>query len=652
VSELDRTVDDAVAPRQVGPLRLFAHHPAEAGVQLWEGTYTTPGGVVRTVLVESAGRHDPAAAVLRRSEDLSADSPNLLPLVERVEGPEEVFAAFARPPGRPLSALILRTAEHGSRIPVHAVLYVSIQILDGLMALHDRADAQGPLHQVHGALIPAAVWLGFGGSVGLRGLGYGPNRYRSYIPPLSGLPPGYTPPDGASGRPLDPAFDVYGVGAMMFHLLSGQPPPAQPPSLDRVVTSSSPRLVHTVNRALADRSQRFSCRELRDELARQLYGEDPCYGPAQLAKLLNAQFALDPTRRVGSSPSDPVPSPAGAPFLPGPGPSAGAEPLRPPSAPPSPSAPPPPTPAPPPAAAGTPAPATAPVAPPPLSGAAPSSPPTAPPAPKLGLPEFPTGGASTPAGTAPLEPARIPPGPNSGASAPPPAASTDGSAEVSGPPAGAPAKPPRNPSGSGPSPAMIGVAVAVAVAVLTALGAAFSPGVRTFLRHAFIGRNPPALLTIQSIPSGANIRLNGNETGRSTPLTVENLESGIRHRVRLTLGSFQPVTATVTLSGEEKRTLTLPFPDAVIQVPITSKPAESMVWLNGDKQDFTPTEVTVPVGEPSTLRIERVGYEPWEQTLTPEPFDEIRFDVTLEKTEELLRQEALEAKIRRRSRGR
>ncbi len=60
----------------------------------------------------------------------------------------------------------------------------------------------------------------------------------------------------------------------------------------------------------------------------------------------------------------------------------------------------------------------------------------------------------------------------------------------------------------------------------------------------------------------------------------------------------------------------LPEPAVLVDVKIDSTPSNADIFVDGTFRGNTPTTVPLPVRE-LTLRIERQGYQPWEQRLTP-----------------------------------
>lgn len=163
------------------------------------------------------------------------------------------------------------------------------------------------------------------------------------------------------------------------------------------------------------------------------------------------------------------------------------------------------------------------------------------------------------------------------------------------------------------------------------------------LRAAFIGRHPGGVLTIESIPPGARVTLDDEETGKTTPLTVENLESQVVHDLRLELGNEAPVTSTVAIKAGQKQTITLSFPDAVVPLSVKTDPAAAELFVDSRPIGFTPLSLTVQVGRELQLRLNRAGYVEHIRAIVPERRKPIEIDVKLEKSEALLAAEAAEA---------
>jgi len=255
------------------------------------------------------------------AHDLRLDRP--VAVKEPLYSGLDVEARFIR------EALITARLQHPAIVPVHDLgrteegkpFYVMkmvagrslAEVLRGKQRLAERlsllpnliavADAMAYAHAhgiVHRDLKPSNVLVGpFGETVIVDwGLAADLNASRSYsvtgaydlaVSELTTAgtvmgTPEYMPPEQAQGRSVDERADVYAIGAMLYHLLSGAPPYEAATSeevLEKLITvdpipisqrhSGVPaELAAIVTKAMArDRSHRYpTAKELREELRR------------------------------------------------------------------------------------------------------------------------------------------------------------------------------------------------------------------------------------------------------------------------------------------------------------------------------------------------------------------------------------------------
>ena len=107
----------------------------------------------------------------------------------------------------------------GRRLGVERAVAIAIDICRALEHAHSRGI-------VHRDLKPANVWLGDDGAARLGdfGLATTDRRSRDAVEGMLVGTVAYLPPEQALGRPSDARSDLYSLGAMLYELLTGEPP--------------------------------------------------------------------------------------------------------------------------------------------------------------------------------------------------------------------------------------------------------------------------------------------------------------------------------------------------------------------------------------------------------------------------------------------
>ncbi len=250
-SDADDTIDADVAafeppgPRASGPSPGdYAELPTVASQHYVRGDLVAKGGVGRVVVARDRrlGRLVaikellPGRAHMRvRFEEEARitarlQHPAIVSVLEAGTWPDgEPFYAMTLVPGRSLDAEIARRPSLAERL---ALLPRVGAVADALAYAHSQGI-------VHRDLKPANVLVGDFGETVVIDWGLA----KDLAAPRIGLPsgsmaavvlgdepgavvgtPAYMPPEQARGEPVDERADVYALGAMLHHVLAGQPP--------------------------------------------------------------------------------------------------------------------------------------------------------------------------------------------------------------------------------------------------------------------------------------------------------------------------------------------------------------------------------------------------------------------------------------------
>jgi YVTN family beta-propeller protein len=156
----------------------------------------------------------------KRESQLAAsiDHPNVIPIYEAGEVDGALFLAMRYVEGTDLGALV---AAEGTLAPARAVRIVA-QVAAGLSAAH-------ALGLVHRDVKPANILIAAGEDEHVYLADFGLTKHASSAPGLTkaGMFVGtldYSAPEVIRGEGTDPRADVYALGCVLFHCLTGRPP--------------------------------------------------------------------------------------------------------------------------------------------------------------------------------------------------------------------------------------------------------------------------------------------------------------------------------------------------------------------------------------------------------------------------------------------
>ncbi|MEL7371108.1 MAG: serine/threonine-protein kinase [Myxococcota bacterium] len=153
------------------------------------------------------------------------EHPNIVKVFDQpvVDGVPYMAMEYVR--GRNLDQLV-RAANHlGEALPLQYCLTVISEVLRGLAFVHRLKDAEGrALGVVHQDMTPSNVMVSFFGEVKITdfGISYVTSRDGGLRKGVLKGKPRYVAPEVLAGKRVNNTADIYGVGVVLFEMLTGR----------------------------------------------------------------------------------------------------------------------------------------------------------------------------------------------------------------------------------------------------------------------------------------------------------------------------------------------------------------------------------------------------------------------------------------------
>ncbi len=202
--------------------------------------------------------------------------PNIVAIYDVEDAGEAAFLAMEFVDGMSLESYLARVGTLRLELAVPLI----IQISRGLEAAHNAGV-------IHCDIKPANILLGRDGAIKVTDFGIARSAIRS-TGNISGTfgTPGYLPPEALDAATFTPMADLFGVGAVFYELLTGEPPHAGKTAQETLLRTAT-------TKAVPVREKNRSVPPAIDEIILGLLEKDPkLRHPASARELANALEAI------------------------------------------------------------------------------------------------------------------------------------------------------------------------------------------------------------------------------------------------------------------------------------------------------------------------------------------------------------------------
>ena len=129
-------------------------------------------------------------------------------------------------------------------------------------------------------------------------------------------------------------------------------------------------------------------------------------------------------------------------------------------------------------------------------------------------------------------------------------------------------------------------------------------------------------ITVNSVPSGATILVDGIGTGTTTPTTIRGVTSG-SHFILLQLTGYQDYSQNVIVNDNATSTVSVTLIAATTTAPVTngsikveSNPSNAAVFLNTEYQGKTPLTLYNITHGTYRVLLQKIGYLDWSERIS------------------------------------
>lgn len=225
-------LDESTAPR-IGEYALVARFPSSQTADVFLGYKVSNFGFIRRAVVKWTDRHRFDYGMIRQKllDEARAisfvDHPNIVTILDLDEDESGTYVALEYVAGTDLRRVMVELGGRNDRVPVEHVAYVMLEVLRGLHHVHLANGPDGRwLRIIHRDVNPSNILISQDGHVKLTDFGTVMMDGRFQDATAPGTVKGkvrYLAPEYITDQLCTHQVDVYGVGVMMFELLTGHP---------------------------------------------------------------------------------------------------------------------------------------------------------------------------------------------------------------------------------------------------------------------------------------------------------------------------------------------------------------------------------------------------------------------------------------------
>lgn len=229
---LEGAPNEETAPR-LGGYALVARFPSSAAADVFLGYKVSTFGFMRRSVVKFVDARRPDYSLAQRGildearAIASLDHPNVVSIYDHEISSDGAHLAVEYVAGTDLRRVLAELGRRGERLPESVALFLTAEVLRGLVHVHEATDLEGqPLGIIHRDVNPSNVLLGDDGRVKITDFGTVRMSGRAQPATLPGMVKGkvrYLAPEYISDQQCTHQVDVYGVGVMLYEMLSGRP---------------------------------------------------------------------------------------------------------------------------------------------------------------------------------------------------------------------------------------------------------------------------------------------------------------------------------------------------------------------------------------------------------------------------------------------